>query len=77
MEMFSLKKRMSKWVGFKIVFQINSIIELWRVVFVFYMAAPCGLACKIFVPQPGLKPEPLEMKAQSPNQWTSSEFHEM
>ena len=36
--------------------------SLWCVGFVFFMAAPCGLAYKIIVPQAGLKPGPLEMK---------------
>ena len=31
-------------------------------------------ACGIFVPQPGIKPGPMAVKAPSPNHWTAREF---
>ena len=34
----------------------------------------CHAACGIFVPQPGVKPRPSAVKAQSPNHWTTREF---
>ena len=33
----------------------------------------CG-ACGILIPQPGIKPTPLAVKARSPNHWTIREF---
>lgn len=77
MEMFSLKKRMSNEWDSKLYSKLMQLWSLWCVGFVFFMAAPCGLAYKMIVPQAGLKPGPLEMKAQSPNHWTSREFREM
>ena len=38
--------------------------------FFFGHAAACG----ILVPQPGIKPEPSEVKAWSSNHWTAKEF---
>ena len=32
------------------------------------------MACGILVPQSGIKPEPLVVKAQSPNHWKAREF---
>ena len=32
------------------------------------------MACAILVPQPGIEPAPLVVKAQSPNHWTAREF---
>ena len=33
------------------------------------------MAFEIFVPQPGIKPVPLQWKHRSPNPWTAREFH--
>ena len=32
------------------------------------------MACGILVPQSGIEPEPLAVKAQSPNHWATREF---
>ena len=32
------------------------------------------MACRILVPQPGIEPRPLAVKAWSPNHWTAREF---
>ena len=32
------------------------------------------VACRILVPQPGIEPGPLAVKAQRPNHWTAREF---
>ena len=32
------------------------------------------MACGVLVPQPGIEPGPLSVKAQSPNHWTAREF---
>ena len=32
------------------------------------------MACGILVPQSGLEPEPLAVKVQGPNHWTTREF---
>ena len=34
----------------------------------------CCVACRILVPQPGIKPEPPAVEVLSPNRWTSREF---
>ena len=36
----------------------------------------CCMACRIFVPQPGIKPWSLAVKAPSPNHWTARKFPE-
>ena len=33
------------------------------------------VVCSILVPQPGIEPRPPVVEAQSPNHWTSREFH--
>ena len=35
---------------------------------------PHHVACGMLVPQPGIEPTPLAMKAQSLNLWTAGEF---
>ena len=35
---------------------------------------PHQMACGILVPQPGIEPVPLAVKARSPNHWTTREF---
>ena len=35
---------------------------------------PYHAACGILVPQPGIEPEPLAVKARSSNHWTAREF---
>ena len=35
---------------------------------------PCGIACKILVPKPGIEPEPTAVKVLSTNHWTAREF---
>ena len=34
----------------------------------------CQAACGILVPQPGMEPRPMAVKAGSPNHWTAREF---
>ena len=34
----------------------------------------CDTACRILVPQPGIEPRPLAVKAPGPNHWTAREF---
>ena len=46
------------------------LIYIWVV---FLWGATPG-ACGILVPQPGIKPRPVAVRAQSPNQWTAREF---
>ena len=43
----------------------------------FFFFWPCHTACRILVPQPGIKPVPLAVEAQSPNYWITREdpFH--
>ena len=35
------------------------------------------MACGILVPQPGIEPAPLALKARSPNHWTAREFRHL
>ena len=35
---------------------------------------PCCVACRILVPQPGIKPVLSALEARSPNHWTAREF---
>ena len=42
--------------------------------FLFFLGGPCHLACRIFVPQPGMVPGPLAAKVQSPHHCTTREF---
>ena len=35
----------------------------------------CQATCVILVPQPGIEPEPLAVKAWSPNHWTAKAFY--
>ena len=35
---------------------------------------PCHRGCRILVPQPGIEPGPLAVRAPSPNYWTAREF---
>ena len=44
-----------------------------KIGFLFFVFFGCG-ACGILVPQPGIKPGPSAVKAQSPNHWTTREF---
>ena len=43
-------------------------------IYVFFFFLPCWAACGILIPQPGIKPRPLAVRAQSPNYWTTREF---
>ena len=40
----------------------------------FFSFWPCYNACRILVPQPGIKPGPLAVKVPSPNHWAAREF---
>ena len=42
--------------------------------FFFLWGGACLAACGILVPQPGIEPGPLALRAQSPNHWTAREF---
>ena len=42
--------------------------------FFFFFFWPCHTACGILVPQPGIKPVPPALEAQSSNHWTAREF---
>ena len=48
-------------------------IQPTDIFFAFFFPVPC-VACKILVPQPGIKPLPLAVGMQSHNQWTTREF---
>ena len=41
---------------------------------VFFFFRLCCAACGTLVPQPGIEPRPMAVKAPSPNQWTAREF---
>ena len=45
--------------------------------FFFFFFWLCCSACGILVPQPGVEPGPLAVKARSPNYWTAREFKMM
>ena len=40
----------------------------------FFLIWPLCVACRILVPPPGIEPAPSEVKAPSPNHWTTREF---
>ena len=44
-----------------------------NLLFNFFFLIRC-VACRILVPQPGIKPEPPAVEVLSPNHWTSREF---
>ena len=54
-------------------FAINSFSSRDRFVFVFVFFWPCHTACKILVPQPGIEPGSMAVKAPCPNHWTARE----
>ena len=41
--------------------------------FIYFNFWPCCVACGILVPQPGIEPAPLAVKAESPNHWATRE----
>ena len=41
---------------------------------IFFAGVQCHVACRILVPQTGVKPRPLAVKVESPNPWTTREF---
>ena len=49
-----------------------TLLCLFMCVVLFFLATLCGLW--ILVPQPGIEPGPLAVKAPSPNHWTTREF---
>ena len=53
------------------------VVTLWFFgffLFVCFFFWLCCMACGILVPQPGIKPRPMAVKALSPNHWTAREF---
>ena len=42
--------------------------------FFFFLFWSCGVACRILVPPPGIKPMPPAVEAWSSNHWTAREF---
>ena len=50
---------------------LNLMPYFFEFVFLFW---PPHMACGILVLQPGLEPEPLAVKVQGPNHWTTREF---
>ena len=49
------------------------LVKAFPFIFIYFLW-PRHAACGILVPQPGIEPGPLAVKAQSPNHWTSKEF---
>ena len=43
----------------------------------FFFFGPLGVACRIFVPQPGIKPMPPALGACSLDHWTTTEVPDM
>ena len=48
----------------EVLFFLSFFLSFW----------PCHVACGILVLKPGIEPEHLAMRAQSPNHWTAREF---
>ena len=57
-------------IGDRRIFTFYSI-HLYVFFFLFW---PSSTACGILVPQPGMGPRPLAVKAPSPNHWMAKEF---
>ena len=51
------------------------LTSLWcpQCIFLFFFFLPHPVVCRILVPQPGIKPMPPAMRAQSLNHWTTRE----
>ena len=60
---------------FSIEAKNNKVFCFWIFWFclLFFLFWPCYTAYGILVPQPGIEPIPLAMKARSPNHWTARE----
>jgi len=50
---------------------LPSVFMFWGGFFSFW---PHYLVCEFLIPQPGIKPKPSILKAQSANHWTAGEF---
>ena len=49
------------------------IFKVFQAVMFFFFWS-CSTACRILVPQPGIEPRPLAVKAQGPNHWAARDF---
>ena len=76
LSMKSLWKRKLNEIMYERVHHTVGILVAGRVFLVCFNFCfwPRRMACRILVPQPGIEPRPLAVRACSPNHWTTREF---
>ena len=57
----------------KFLIEFFKIVRLFFFFSFFFLFWPQQEACRILAPQPGIKPVPPAVEAQSPNHWTARE----
>lgn len=51
------------------------VLLIYLLPFLFYSFIwPCGIACGLSVPHPGIEPGPLAVEAWGPKHWSTKEF---
>ena len=82
-----LESRVSLEKGIGELFRVMMVVVLyrciqlsemhWIVLFIIFIFWLHSMACRMLVPQRGIKLVPLAVKAQSPNHWTARKFPEL